>query len=513
MGIVKRDSIAITVLSYVGVVVGYVNKILLFPNFLSEEQVGLTSILVSLAVMYAQFSALGINSTVVKFFPFFRTADKRHNGLFFWSALGVSVGFVLFTALFLIFREPVMHYFAKESPLLSEYYLLLIPLGLATLFYNFYSAWLQALSRTIISSAVNEVLLRLLITAEISLYALGVLNFEQFIVGYIAIYFVPMLILLLYTLYLRESHLHPVITSRTKKLVTIAGIYGLWQYLGGASVFLTNVIDQTMLAGMEGLMQGGIYAIMMYMVSAMLIPYRSMVKVATPVVTNLWKERDMAGMQRIHRDVSLMNLIVGCFFFLTIWINLDNIFSLMPASYSAGRYVFLFLGLGRIFEMYAGLTGVILITSKRYRYDFTFSVLLVGMTVASNAALIPSLGHERCGDRHDEHRDRLQPDPHRFRVEIFPHPTVRRHRLLDRAAHRGHGGPLGTDPLPGQFHPRRRRTHAGHFAAVRRHSLLHQREPAAQRHPRRPARPHRHPPAPVVPAPGRSAHGRQPCVH
>ena len=121
-------------------------------------------------------------------------------------------------------------------------------------------------------------------------------------------------------------------------------------------MFLTNVIDQTMLAGMEGLMQGGIYAIMMYMVSAMLIPYRSMVKVATPVVTNLWKERDMAGMQRIHRDVSLMNLIVGCFFFLAIWINLDNIFSLMPASYSAGRYVFLFLGLGRIFEMYAGLT-------------------------------------------------------------------------------------------------------------------------------------------------------------
>ena len=147
MGIVKRDSIAITVLSYVGVVVGYVNKILLFPNFLSEEQVGLTSILVSLAVMYAQFSALGINSTVVKFFPFFRTADKRHNGLFFWSALGVSVGFVLFTALFLIFREPVMHYFAKESPLLSEYYLLLIPLGLATLFYNFYSAWLQEIGR------------------------------------------------------------------------------------------------------------------------------------------------------------------------------------------------------------------------------------------------------------------------------------------------------------------------------------------------------------------------------
>ena len=55
MGIVKRNSITITILSYLGIVVGYVNKILLFPNFLSEEQVGLANILVSMAVMYAQF--------------------------------------------------------------------------------------------------------------------------------------------------------------------------------------------------------------------------------------------------------------------------------------------------------------------------------------------------------------------------------------------------------------------------------------------------------------------------
>ena len=138
MGIVKRNSITITILSYLGIVVGYVNKILLFPNFLSEEQVGLANILVSMAVMYAQFSAMGINSTIVKFFPFFRTPDRRHNGFFFWTALGVSLGFVLFTTLFLIFREPVTEYYAQKSPLLSKYYLLLIPLGFTTLdnFYN-----------------------------------------------------------------------------------------------------------------------------------------------------------------------------------------------------------------------------------------------------------------------------------------------------------------------------------------------------------------------------------------
>ena len=373
MGIVKRNSITITILSYLGIVVGYVNKILLFPNFLSEEQVGLANILVSMAVMYAQFSAMGINSTIVKFFPFFRTPDRRHNGFFFWTALGVSLGFVLFTTLFLI-------------------YLLLIPLGFTTLFFNFFTAWLQALYKTVVSSFVYEVALRLLVTAEISLYALGAIDFEQFIVGYVLIYFVPTLVLLVYTLWTRRIDLRPVWTGRTRRLLSVAAVYGLWQYLGGTSMYIVPVIDQSMLAGMRGLAQQAVYSTMAYMVAAMLTPYRSMIKVATPVVTNLWKERDMEGMRRISREMSLVNLIVGSFLFLLIWVNLDNIFSLMPGSYSDGRYVFLFLGLARVMDMYSGLNGTILVTSKKYRYDFTFSLMLVALTVASNALLIPRWG-------------------------------------------------------------------------------------------------------------------------
>ena len=365
MGIVKRNSITITILSYLGIVVGYVNKILLFPNFLSEEQVGLANILVSMAVMYAQFSAMGINSTIVKFFPFFRTPDRRHNGFFFWTALGVSLGFVLFTTLFLIFREPVTEYYAQKSPLLSKYYLLLIPLGFTTLFFNFFTAWLQALYKTVVSSFVYEVALRLLVTAEISLYALGAIDFEQFIVGYVLIYFVPTLVLLVYTLWTRRIDLRPVWTGRTRRLLSVAAVYGLWQYLGGTSMYIVPVIDQSMLAGMRGLAQQAVFSTMAYMVAAMLTPYRSMIKVATPVVTNLWKERDMEGMRRISREMSLVNLIVGSFLFLLIWVNLD---------------------------MYSGLNGTILVTSKKYRYDFTFSLMLVALTVASNALLIPRWG-------------------------------------------------------------------------------------------------------------------------
>lgn len=392
MGIVKRDSIAITVLSYVGAAVGYVNKILLFPNFLSEEQVGLTSIIVTLAIMYAQFAALGVNSSVLKFFPIFKTPDKRHNGLFFWSFLTLSIGFIIFTTLFILFKEPVMKYFATNSPLLSEYYLWIIPLALVTLIYNFFNVWLQSFSKTVVSSFVYEVVLRLLITLEITIYALGGISFEQFMVWYIIIYSVPAVILLIYTWAIGEINVNITISLRVKKLIAIAGIYGIWQFMGGASIYILPIIDQTMLAGMQGLAQTGIYAIMTYMVGAMLIPYRSMIKVAVPFVTNYWKDRDMESMKKLYRKVSAMNLVIGCFFFLVIWVNLNNIFSLMPESYSAGRYVFLFLGLSRVFDMYAGLNGTILSTSKKYRYDFMFSILLIIMTIGTNILLIPRLG-------------------------------------------------------------------------------------------------------------------------
>lgn len=392
MGIVKRNSIIIMILSYIGIVIGYVNKILLFPNFLSEEEVGLATILVSMATMYAQFSAIGINFTIVKYFPFFRTPDRRHNGFFFWTALGVSGGFVLFTLLFLAFREPIMAYYANESPLLSENYLLLIPLGFTTLFSNFFTSWLQALYKTVVSSFVNDILLRLLITVEISAYALGLIHFEQFVVGYVLIYFVPTLILLIYTMATGAVAWRPYFSPRTKKLLSMATVYGLWQYLGGTSMYIVPVIDQAMLAGIKGLAAGGIYATMIYMVGAIQVPSRALIKVATPIVANLWRARDMKSLRNLSREMSLINLIVGCYLFLIIWINLDNIFSLIPASYASGRYVFLFLGLGRIMDLYSGLNGTILVTSKKYRYDFLFSLSLVGLTILTNALLIPRWG-------------------------------------------------------------------------------------------------------------------------
>ncbi len=82
-----------------------------------------------------------------------------------------------------------------------------------------------------------------------------------------------------------------------------------------------------------------------------------------------------------------MNLIAGCFLFVVIWVNLDNIFSLMPSRTPAG-VTFLFLGLGWVVNMYVG--------SRQHDSDdfktplwFMLSILLVGLTVTTSALMIP----------------------------------------------------------------------------------------------------------------------------
>ena len=87
-------------------------------------------------------------------------------------------------------------------------------------------------------------------------------------------------------------------------------------------------------------------------------------------------------------------MVVGATLFMLIWINLDSIFYFMPEVYAAGRFVFLLIGIGKLFEMTTGLSSTIIITSKKYRYDLMFMAGMLVFALASNLVFIPLWGME-----------------------------------------------------------------------------------------------------------------------
>ena len=394
MGIVQRDSFRISLIAYAGAVIGYLNKLFLFTNFLTTEQVGLANLMITISLIYAQVGALGSRNIILRFFPFFNDPKNQHHGFLFGVMALSLAGFTLATLLFLIFQRPFVMLYGDSSPLLVDYALYLIPLGLATLFFNLFESYLRCLYRNVIPSVTHEVVLRLLVTVSISLFALGVISFPGFVAVYVIAYCLPAVILIGYTAAKGWLQVQPAWPPLLRRLGKIMLVYGLYSLLNNLSIFLLISVDSLMVAGMIDLGVAGVYTTMIFMTSVMLIPYRSMVKVSAPLIAAYWKTRAMGHMEEVYRKATAGNLVVGGLLFLLLWVNLDAIFYFMPDEYQAGRYIFLLLGIGKLFDMSAGLNATILTTSKKYRYDLYFTLGMVGFAIVANLLFIPLWGAE-----------------------------------------------------------------------------------------------------------------------
>ena len=98
MGSIQKQAIQNTIISYSGVVIGFVNTLILQPKMLSPEELGLTRILYSTSILIATLFPLGINAFTIKFFPKFRNADNGHNGYFGLLLLISFIGFAVVAA-------------------------------------------------------------------------------------------------------------------------------------------------------------------------------------------------------------------------------------------------------------------------------------------------------------------------------------------------------------------------------------------------------------------------------
>tara|TARA_R110000737_G_scaffold161270_2_gene189174 strand:- start:21890 stop:22630 length:741 start_codon:yes stop_codon:yes gene_type:complete len=143
---------------------------------------------------------------------------------------------------------------------------------------------------------------------------------------------------------------------------------------------------------MLGLEATGIYTTMIYLASALQVPYRSMLRVGAALVVKYWKEKNMVEMNKSYKQFSSVSLYIILFFFSIIWINRIEIFSILPLTYQAGISVFGLIMIGRIVDIYFGINSLILSSSKKYRVDLIFTgVLFIGV-FALNILFIPKYG-------------------------------------------------------------------------------------------------------------------------
>lgn len=392
MGLIQKDAFRTMLISYFGIILGYINKGLLFLLILSTEQIGLINLLISVGLLFAQLANFGSIYTIWKFIPFFKNEQKQHHGFFPFILLIVFSGIVLFTILTVVFRNDIESIYLERASLFTEYYVWVLPIGIGYVLFMVLEAYLRSFYKNIVSVVALEIVLRVLVTISLILIWGQWISFDTFVIFNSLAYLIPTFLLLVYLFKLKELNLSLRTINISGKFRKIIFKFSSFYYINTLGFVLVNSLDVMMIAQMKGLQSTGVYSTVVFLASALQVPYRSIIRVASPLVSDYWKLREFGRMEDLYKKVSSVSLVLGLGLFVLIWVNIDFFFSFLKPEFRSGIWVFFFLMIGRLLDMYFGLNGSIFTTSKKYAYDIYFTIFLIIAVFILNLIMIPIWG-------------------------------------------------------------------------------------------------------------------------
>lgn len=394
MGLVIRQSIYTTVISYIGAVIGYINLLYLFPKFLEPEQVGLLRTIQDAAILLAPFATFGLAQSIFRFYP--QLVKDKHSEAGFISLvtlLGLS-GFSIFYIAFKLFETTILSYFEANAKEIIQYASVVLWLTLILLITSLLEAYSRSLLKMIFPSLLREVVVRLLLAGLVIMYFQGYINYNQFIVGTILGYLFCLLLLIGYLSFLKKIsfayNLKSIQTNKVKALV----VYSALSFAGTAGMILIGKVDSMMVSGMLGLAANAVYTTAFYMATIIEIPKRSLSQVAMPLIAQAFEKNDFTDIKTIYQKTAINQFIIGALLLIGVYINIDNIFSLIPKqeTYEAGKWVVIIIGLGKLTDMLFGPSSEIIVLSKYYAFNILLLTSLAVIVIVSNNMLIPIYG-------------------------------------------------------------------------------------------------------------------------
>ena len=387
MGVIARQSIKGALANYIGVAIGFFVSFFVLTRYLTQEEIGLTRVMVDAAILFSSLAQLGTNSSIVRFFPYFKDGKNNH-GVFGLSVLLPLVGFMLFALAFLLFRGPLLAVYADKSPLLADYFYLLPMLTFFALYTTVFETNASVLMRITVPKLVREVGIRLFNLVAYLLYGYGLISLDVFVWIFCGSYGLAMVLNLGYLLSLGHIsfRIDRGFLDRRKVLEILR--YTLFMTV---TVLAGNIplFNSLFLGAKAGLALTGVYTIASYIANVVEVPYRSLGAISRPVIATAVKEEQWDEVNRLGRQVSLHQLMVSSTILYLIYINLDTLFALIPngEDYAGGKTVVLILGLAKVVNSSFSVCTDILNFSRRYRWSLIYITLLTVMAIGLNSAL------------------------------------------------------------------------------------------------------------------------------
>jgi len=390
MGQIIKQTIWNSASAYLGVVLGAINTLVLYPWAFRDnpEYLGLVNLLLSYALVVSTFGQLGAPNIMVRFFPAY--SEKGKQQLFGFGVLLPLAGIALFALGMFFFKEPIFNWLT-DDPLVLKYSFVLLPLVVFNIYFEVFSSISQSYIRTVYPMFLKEVVRRVMATLLLIMYFFHLVDFWWFMVLFTVAYAIQFAMLIQFLIKNNYLKLRWGFSDLSKKVLLD---YGLFVFLIAGGNLLIGRIDMIMIAkyAPDALVSVAKYSIAFFMASVINTPNKSLIAIARPLLSKAWEENDMDQIKKIYSSSCLNQLIFAGIIFLIIWSSITDIFHILPEKFRGGEMAFLYLGIARVYSMATGANSLIIAATSHYRFNLTSNIILIVTAVFMNIWLIPIYG-------------------------------------------------------------------------------------------------------------------------
>ena len=393
MGVIQRQSLKSSIISFIGVAIGIISTLYIYPDALTV--LGLFRSLFDASVLIGIVVMMGSSVSAVRFFPKYEDPSTGHSGLLSWLLLVSGAGFLLFLAAYPLMKHWMVDFvFSDENMIYQDLVVYIIPLTFLLALINLLSRYISNFRLIAIPAALEQLTIKIALPLIVVVYLSGALSVEGVMMCVVATFAFSALGMIYYLMHLGEWKLTKPLIYKDKAGLKEYSWYAWYGILSGIGSQVAFRIDGLMVAGMLKFESTGIYSISWALTEIIIKPMRAMGNIAAPLLADHIEKNRMAEVKDIYRRSSLTMTIVGAGLFMLIWTVLPHIYSLMsnPEIMRQGTYVVFFLGLSQVFDMMTGINNEIIAYSKHYRFNLYLTLCLGVLNVGANLIFIPMYG-------------------------------------------------------------------------------------------------------------------------
>ena len=388
MGIVFKQTSWNIVTITIAILIGGINTLYFYPEFLREQYYGLVVFLLATSNLLQPLMSFGAQHTIIKFFSSFKNINEKDE--FLSSIIFLPLFFILPVCFLVVqFHDLIAEFLSVKNPIIKSYVWVIFLVSFATSYFEVFYAWSRVQFKSIFGNILKEIYPRIAVFILLFLVSIDILTKENFVWWLTGLYYIRLIIMIIYSLFLYTPKFSVKIPNNFKEILS----YSIYILLAGSAASFLIDIDKYMIPQKQAISQTAYYAVAVFIATVVEIPGRAMFQIINPLVAKALNEENFIELKNLYSQSSENLLIVCGLFFLLINLNIDSFYMLLNnQEYSDASLVVLIISSAKLIQMSFGCGPAILATSKFYKITLPFSIAMAVSVYFLNDYLIDLYG-------------------------------------------------------------------------------------------------------------------------